>query len=228
MFDRFKSHQLILPAYNPDADFEWIHRQSRLPWLELDIVIPFQKISQEIQNATVVYQPHRDEYAEHRGWFSGCLHGKSWESTREDEYYQDSRPHQWTQESQDQFPSTVDFFQTVWPAHNYRRLRIMLLEPGGYIAVHKDQTQQGLTAINIAITQPTDCKFVLEHHGAIPFKSGSAFWTDTYNNHTVFNDSNQKRWHIIVHQDLSHLNFQDLVVKSYHKLYNSSTCDRQN
>jgi hypothetical protein len=96
----------------------------------------------------------------------------------------------------------------------------MLLEPNGYINFHRDHDDSQLTAINIAITQPDDCHFVMEHHGCVPFESGSAYWLDISNNHTVFNDSTQLRWHIIVHQDLNHPKFQDLVVKSYHRLYN--------
>lgn len=228
VFDRFLSQQLVLPCYNPDADFSWIREHSGLPWLRLDIVVPYAQILQEIQSASVCYQPHRDEYAEHQGWFSGCLHGKSWACTREDEYYADDRPHQWTPEAIENFPFTTDFFQTVWPSANYRRLRIMLLEPHGYITLHRDHTRQALTAINIAITQPEDCGFVMERHGAIPFEPGAAFWIDTHNHHTVFNDSDQKRWHLIVHQDCAHPEFQDLVVKSYHVLYNKTICDKQN
>lgn len=227
VFNRFKSHKLALPSYNSDADFNWIRQHSGLPWLKLDIFVPFPEILQEIQSAPVNYQCHRDDYAEHQGWLSGCLHGKSWASTREDEHYDDDRPHQWTREALEYFSTTINFFQTVWPSTNYRRLRIMLLEPNGYITLHKDHTQQGLTAINIAITQPKDCKFVIESHGAIPFEPGLPFWIDTHNNHTIFNNSDQKRWHIIVHQDCSHPEFQNLVVKSYHWLYNNSKCDQQ-
>jgi hypothetical protein len=40
------------------------------------------------------------------------------------------------------------------------------------------------------------------------------------NHHTVFNHSQQDRWHIIVHQN-NNDKFQDLVVKSYKNLYNT-------
>jgi hypothetical protein len=38
--------------------------------------------------------------------------------------------------------------------------------------------------------------------------------------HTVFNDSTQVRYHIIVHQDLDHPGFKKMVVDSYHDIYN--------
>lgn len=220
MLERFKNRDLQLPPYNPSATFDWIQQQSLLPWLRLNLDVPFEEIYKEIQKAPVSYQPHRDDYAEHHGWHSGCLHGKSWEATREHSYYNDTRPCQWTRESQEYFPFTKQYFQTVWPAAKYSRVRIMLLEPKGYITVHRDQARPGMNAINIAITQPDECRFVFENHGVIPFKPGSAFWIDTYNNHAVFNDSDQPRWHIIVHQSFDDLRFQDLVAKSYHMLYN--------
>lgn len=213
---------MILPPYNPDADFDWIRRHSGLPWLRLAINVPYLDIIQEIERSTVEYNVHRDDYAENRGWLSGCLHGKSWSSTREDSCYDDDLKHKWTDESEKFFPYTKNYFQNFWPATQYKRLRIMLLEPHGYISIHKDHTTPGLNAINIAITQPKDCNFVFEKHGSIPFVPGSAFLIDTSNNHTVFNDSDQKRWHIIVHQSFDDPRFQKLVANSYHMLYNNN------
>jgi len=162
--------------------------------------------------------PHRDEYAEHQGWFSFCIHGKSYNATREESHYQDNCPYIWTPEASKYMPTTVKYFQQ-WPALLFCRIRIMLLEPGGYITIHRDYDHNCLSAINIAITQPNDCAFVMENYGVVPFERGSAIWMDLSNNHVVFNNSNQRRWHIIVHQTFDS-NFQNLVVNSYKKLYN--------
>lgn len=220
MARKFANQDLTLPPYNPAADFDWIRWHSRLPWLRLDLQVPWQEILKEIQGSKAALVPHRDDYSEHQGWLSGCLHGRAWAATREDSYYQDQTPFDWTAESQQYFAFTKDFFQSQWPATQYRRLRIMLLEPKGYITLHRDSNNPGLNAVNIAITQPADCKFVFENHGVIPFEPGSAFWIDTSINHTVYNDSDQPRWHMIVHQHFDDLRFQELVAKSYHMLYN--------
>jgi len=74
--------------------------------------------------------------------------------------------------------------------------------------------------VNIAITQPVDCNFVMEKHGSVPFTTGSVFWLDVSNMHTVFNNSDQLRWHIIVHQSFDNVEFQQMVVNSYKNLYN--------
>ena len=124
-------------------------------------------------------------------------------------------------------PKTVEFFQIHWPGTTYRRIRVMLLEPGGYISLHSDCSDSKLSPINIAITQPSDCHFVMEKHGAVPFLPGDPIWLDISNRHTVFNDSDQPRWHIIVHQDCDHPKFKEIVVKSYHYLYNNENAHCQ-
>lgn len=123
-------------------------------------------------------------------------------------------------------PKTVDFFKEIWPGSGYRRIRVMLLKPGGHIAIHQDGNIPGLDPINIAITQPKDCAFVMEKHGAVPFEPGQAFWLDISNRHTLFNDSDQDRWHIIVHQNFDNPKFQELVVNSYKRLYNNCNENR--
>ncbi len=217
---RYLNHKAQLPAYNPNADFQWIRYYSALPWLKLDIKIPHEEILEEIQKLQSLLSVHRDDYGESQGWKGACIHGRAFSETREDSYYSEPKPHTWTPEALEHLPNTVEYFRDEWPADSFNRLRIMLLEPNGYITFHKDHDQSQLTAINIAITQPKDCRFVMEYHGCVPFEPGSAYWLDISNNHTVFNDSQQLRWHIIVHQDLNHPKFQELVVKSYHGLYN--------
>lgn len=220
IFERFLNKIPTLPEYNEQATAEWIRTQSRLPWLPLDIEIPTDVVLSEIQNIKHLLTVHRDDYAEHSGWSSFCLHGKSYNATREDTYYNDSRPHIWTPEAEELMPKTVQFFKD-WPAASFQRLRVMRLEPGGWISIHRDTSTSSLHPINIAITQPDECAFVMEHHGKVPFESGKAFLLDISNLHTIFNNSNQDRWHLIVHQKFN-LDFDNLVAKSYKTFYNNS------
>lgn len=217
---KYRAHTPVFLGPNPCADFNWIRNHSGLPWLHLSIQIPTDVILGEIPNISSYLSTHRDEYSLHHGWKSFCIHGKSWDATREDEYYQDDRPYTWTEEAEKHMPGTVEFFKNHWPSSSYQRIRLMLLEPGGYITVHTDTTQSRLSPINIAVTQPIGCEFVMEKYGTVPFVPGAAFWLDVSNRHVVFNDSDQPRWHIIVHQNCEHPNFQKMVVNSYHNLYN--------
>jgi hypothetical protein len=225
--DRYQTTKPRLPQYNSCADFDWIRDQSGLPWMQLPVLIPTDMILREIDSIRPYLVEHRDDYAEHRGWKSFCLHGKSHDATREDQYYQDDRPFVWVALAQKLMPNTVEFFRDRWPGSGYRRVRAMLLEPGGYITLHKDTDHSRLSPINIAITQPTECKFIMEHHGIVPFEVGSVFWLDISNNHTVYNDSDLPRWHIIVHQNFERQEFQNMVVKCYHSLYSNMVCDKQ-
>lgn len=220
MFQKYINAEYQLPAYNPDADFAWIKQQSGLPWLRLCIDIPFKTIDTELKAIQSLLVSHRDDYREHAGWKSFCIHGKSFDATREEIYYNDLRPYIWTPEAKKLMPYTVEYFSKQWPHCTFQRLRVMLLEPGGYISIHSDYSKSELAPINIAITQPDNCNFVMEKYGVVPFTPGDAFWLDVSNKHTIFNHSDQPRWHLIVHQSFDNVEFQKLVVNSYQTLYN--------
>ena len=117
-------------------------------------------------------------------------------------------------------PNTVAFFKNNFTAAEYKRVRVMLLEPGGYITVHKDYKSNRLGPVNIAITQPNGCHFVMDNHGEIPFSPGKSFMLDVGNLHTVVNHSDLPRYHIIVHSKPSQ-KFKKTVVDQYNFLYNN-------
>jgi len=216
-----KNNQLSVPwpEYNTDATAEWVCRQSGLPWLKLDIEIPVDTIHKEIQAIQQYLVAHRTDYNEHADWSSFCIHGKAFDATREQEYYNDDRPYIWTNEAVTHMPKTVEFFRDVWPNDGYSRIRVMQLAPGGVISLHRDVPLPGaLYPVNIAITQPAQCKFHMEKFGVVPFETGSSFLLNISNRHTVINNSNEYRYHIIVHH-LSLKELDSLVLKSYNKSY---------
>lgn len=220
MIKKYQAANYSLPEYNPDADFDWIRHHSDLPWLPLDISVPVHMILEEIGRVRPLMTPHRDDYGEHQGWYSFCIHGRGFNLTLSDHHYQDTDTHyHWTAEAIQHMPGTIQYFKTQWPADQYRRLRVMLLAPGGYITLHSDGTGPALTPINIAITQPDECHFVVEHCGTVPFRPGAAMWMNVHNRHAVENRSASDRWHLIVHQNLDCPEFQSLVMRSYHLLY---------
>jgi hypothetical protein len=206
------------PPFNPIADAQWICNQSNLPWIKLTISVPYEIIKEEIKNIENYFVLHRSDYNEHIDWQSFCIHGKSFDATREDSYYDDDRPYDWTPEAVRLMPQTVAYFKQ-WPRTNFSRIRVMKLAPKGIISVHRDQELPGkLAPINIAITQPSTCKFVMEKHGTVPFTQGSAFILNVSNRHTVINDSDEYRYHIIIHQT-NNAAFDKLLVESYNNHY---------
>ena len=209
-------------TYNPSATFDWI-QTSGLPWLELDISVPYLDIFEEIKNIQQFFVPHRTEYNNNTGWESFCLHGKSYDATREHEHYSDDRQLTWTDEALKYMPKTVKYFKEVWPCREYDRLRIMKLCSKSIIELHRDgDNGTRMDPINIAINQPEGCNFYVESNGIVPFKQGSAIWLDVNNYHCVINDSDQDRYHIIIHQKTVTKEFENLVTRSYNKVYDHS------
>ena len=218
LIEKYRSmqYQHMLPRCTSYTDIKY---HSGLPYLELPINVPVNKILQELHNVKKYFVNHRDEYQEHKGWKSFCIHGKDYNATRETGFYNDNRPFVFTDLAKYHMSSTVKYFSESFPYQSYERVRIMLLEPGGYITVHNDYDQKRLSPINIALTQPNGCDFVMNKIGLVPFRVGSAMWLDISNSHTVFNNSNQPRYHIIVHGEPNQ-NFKNLVEQHYNFLYN--------
>ena len=211
---RFKNIKPSFPNYVDNISYEQLTRIG-MPWLKLDLHIPYKDILDEIHSISDLLIKHRDDRGEHQGWHSFSIHGKSETATREDSYYNDDRPMQWT----DKMPRTVQWFKEVYPADVFDRVRIMRLDPGGYISVHRDTEHSRLDPVNIAITQPSGCEFVMENHGIIPFCAGCAMWLDISNRHSVINNSNEPRYHLIVHAKINN-EFKETALRSYKKHYN--------
>lgn len=205
----------VWPERNNLADAKWIMTHSGIPWLRLDLAVPAHLIFKEIQQANHLLIDHRDDYGENRGWKSFCLHGKSLHQTQ---HCVDERPFHWIPEAQMLLPNTISFFKS-WSIDNYHRIRVMALEPGGYVSLHQDLKQDSaetvLGPVNIAITQPDDCHFIIKDWGTIPFQTGDAYMPDVTNWHAVVNNSDQTRYHIIVHCGAWPESFQRLLKRSY-------------
>lgn len=222
---KIESKKFNLKSPEQKVDANWIINKSGLPCLKLDIQVPYKLILQEIESIPhTLFVNHRDEeYESNRGWKSFVLHGRSYDATREDHFYNDNRLMAWTKEALIYCPETVKYFQTVWPCNEFYRVRIMLLEPQGIINLHADDKVSKLSAVNIAISQPKNCNFYLDHYGVIPFEKGDAYLIDISNLHTVINNSDLPRYHIIVHHKIITKEFDSLVEKSYNNVYASQT-----
>ena len=96
----------------------------------------------------------------------------------------------------------------------------MLLEPGGYITPHSDNPESFLGgAVNISLNNPEGCRLVTTL-GEVPFRdSGSAFLFNNHYQHAVYNDSEQDRFHIIVHGSFTP-EWKMIVRRSYRQQLN--------
>jgi hypothetical protein len=208
-----KITQLLL-KYRPPAN--WITEESGLPYLQLDIDVPWQTILEEWQQVKDLAVLHRanDSYGSsaNEGWFSLVLHGTGPTNTEES-----SGDRSWTQIA-DQCPKTTAWIKNTFVINEHTgRIRFMLLTPGGHIILHKDRAVKKLFEINVAITNPKNCEFRFKNYGAVPFTNGTAFMVDISNEHFLFNDSDEPRLHIILHTKIDN----KTIEKSYaNRFYN--------
>lgn len=195
----------------------------KLPWLELNIDIPYRDMYKEAINVSQYLVEHRDQEEiagrSHKGWSSVCLHGIDWDKTNHFTSYgyssNEEAPYKWTSISK-KCPIITNWFKNVFPIDIYYRIRIMKLDSGGYILPHKDMDINKLSPINIALNQPSECVFKMKQYGVVPFRSGSVMLLDVGNEHAVWNRSAEDRYHIIVH-GVPNKKYKELVRISYEK-----------
>lgn len=209
---------------NWKATANWVLNNSGIPYLSLKLAsVPYKDMLAEAQALDDFYVAHRSN--DSQGWASLCIHGISSQHTDHYAVYpeytnltNDQVPYCWT-EIQQQCPTTVDFFKNIFPFDVYHRVRFMRLDPGGYILPHYDSPDSSLRAVNISLNNPDGCDFVFENIGTVPFENtGSIFLVANGYTHSVWNRSNQTRYHIIVHGYATQNHYWDLVVQSYNAL----------
>jgi hypothetical protein len=204
--------------FRPTSD--WIVKESGLPFLELNLSIPSDKIYQEWLTVADRAILHRAEesisekfFYGHVGWKSVVLYGKHSTATSDNQ-----KPFNWT-EIAEACPFTKNWLSNTFVIdEDTGRIRFMLLESNGHILPHIDRAKKGLAEINIAISNPSDCNFRFLNYGNVPFVNGQAVMVDISNEHLVYNASDMPRLHIIVHGKLKN---KKIIEESYASRYYS-------
>jgi len=207
------------------TNFNWILKESNLPWLKLEINIPYKEMLNEAKTLKKYFVKHRAEDQihgyKHKGWSSLCIHGIRANFTNHYTAYgydsNEQTPYKWTDVAT-VCPITTNFFKNIYPCDNYYRVRFMLLEPDGFIAPHTDTLIHKLSPINIALNHPVGCIMKMAKYGTVPFNEGEAYVLDVGNTHAYYNKSKEDRYHIIVHGNYkSNKKWKQLVEYSYQK-----------
>jgi hypothetical protein len=138
----------------------------------------------------------------HRGWQSLTLHGIDKHKTEHYVRYGfsslEEAGYHWT-DACDRLPKLTSFLKSL-PYKVFDRVRIMRLAPGGYIMPHSDNKfERAFSPLNIAINNPDGCNFIFRDGGIVPFKPGTGMILDVGREHCVVNNSDQVRYHVIVH-----------------------------
>ena len=218
-----------LPDYDIESQAMWILTGNGYHWIKLDLTFDVQSWLSDARLAKDYYVSHRDEESgegTHKGWSSCALHGIDTDKTNfwQTYGYSSEPEYNWT-ELGNKTKNIQSFFNDKFPAEKYARIRFMKLEAGGWISPHNDYSplvnERNLLdhplPINIAIDHPADCHMTLKDQGCVPFQSGKAFLVNIFNDHSVINNSNKDRLHIIAHCYLGNRkqDFLKLIVDSY-------------
>ena len=185
--------------------------------ISMDVELLLQEAKQFDKN----YVPHRSNKESHAGWSAVVLHGISSLHTLDCTAYgytKDNAPMKWTDIAA-MCPNILNFLNVNFPYTKFERVRIMRLEPGGYIAPHIDGGDfDHLGPINIAINNPQNCNFFMDGYGILPFADGTAMSLNIGSKtHFVLNNSNENRYHIILHGSKGK-KVTDMIYKSYKKI----------
>lgn len=179
--------------------------QSEWPWFPLVFSADFEKMHQECQANDHMFVGHRQKDRQfsynHEGWAALTLHGIGPTFTEHFDQYgyknAEEANYHWT-EACDMFPTCSEFIKSLG-YERYDRVRIMKLSAGGYIMPHVDGPGRQFGPLNIAINNPKGCDFYFHKWGRLPFEQGKGFILDVGNEHIVWNQSNEHRYHFIVH-----------------------------
>jgi hypothetical protein len=175
------------------------------PWFPLTFPTDFEKMHRECIDNDHMFVGHRQKDRQfsynHEGWAALTLHGISPTATENYEQYgyktAEEANYHWT-EACEYFPACVSFLKSLG-YEKYERVRIMKLAAGGYIMPHVDGPGRIFGPVNIAINNPEHCNFYFRKWGKVPFEQGKGFMLDIGNEHIVWNQSNEHRYHFIVH-----------------------------
>jgi hypothetical protein len=195
---------------------------STAKYLKLDISIPHEAMLAEAIALRELFIPYRqDEYA-HVGWHALPIIGLSskqpyaWNSYNYNSASDAANDIVWTEISK-LCPITTRWLREMYPSNHYGRVRFMLLEAGGSIGFHTDTEYSILGAINIALNNPPNCRWHWKDNETLEFNPGDAYSMNISYEHSIKNESNQDRYHMIIHHYDSTDEWKQLITRAMEK-----------
>lgn len=224
----FNYEETTIPEFSHKYEVaNWVINSSKWPYLPITLPdFPYKEILDEARNLKPLFNLHRvDESVEKQyqsfGWSSICIHGEAWNKTETWTKYEENKgktadeiDYKWCSEVTSLCPITTEYLKNQLPFGKYQRVRFMRLQPGGYIQPHRDRDFNMLMPLNIGLNNPEGCTFRMKGKGDVPFNQGGvACLVDIGNEHSVWNNSNEERIHLIVHGTQKDT-FNDIVYDS--------------
>lgn len=223
----FEDNEHIVPDYSieqpisAEDDINDIMDNTKLPWIQVDIDVPWKDIYEEANHLlyTSCYTFHRPNSS---GWLSLAIHGMSSVHTNVPEDYglPDEAEYDlsdWTDIAKF-CPKTKQWMMDTMLYERFSRVRFMAVLPGGWLGPHRDRDRiTGVGATNVAINNPDGCALVHGGWGTMPFTPGSVFKINTGYEHAVWNRSEEPRIHMIFDGDPTD-EFKHKVNQGYAKM----------
>jgi len=174
---------------------------SNAKFVELNMQIDHKGILEEAKSLKEYFITHRTGSYDHKGWKSLVLHGwnndqsghwKDYGYNTIDEVIRDMH---WTE-----CPKTMNFVKNIFPSNTLGRVRFMLLEAGGHIGEHADSRVPLLDNTNISLSNPKDCIWQWGDGETLFMEPGKIYVMNIHYPHAIYNNSNEDRYHLIIHR----------------------------
>lgn len=172
-------------------------------FLDLEIPIPHEKMLAEAVLLKHRFTEHRGVEDMHQGWKSLSLYGidedkhESWQDYGFKNAVEAAEHFKWTRAA-DECPTIVDWLKTQFPCQRFGRVRLMLLEAGGWIGPHTDTSHRILENINIPLSNPPECVWKWGDGELMRMEPGGVYAMNISYQHAIYNNSDQDRYHLIV------------------------------
>lgn len=215
----------------------WIKHDTGLPWLMLDMKLPWQQMLAEIEALPDEDWIRYREGSSNGKWSVCILHGLDrrpydWAYYAKEEGWTkpEDAPNVFTEASR-RCPVMMDYIVNVVGIKKQERTRIMRLDPGGVINLHHDRKHKDdpltreimkLTTLHFSVTNPDECDFVIPYWGKIPARNGDVFLFNNKWEHYLVNNSDKPRYHIIFNGAVWNDDFwNNEVIKGWEKFKNN-------
>jgi hypothetical protein len=149
------------------------------------------------------FTSHRGGENVHRGWKSLALYGlaenrhENWDDEGYTSAEEAAKDFVWT-EAAKECPVTMNFLLNIFPCKQYGRVRLMLIEAGGFISPHSDTKHRLLENINIPLSNPKECIWQWGDGEELFMEPGVPYAMNISYQHAVYNRSTEDRFHLIV------------------------------
>lgn len=191
--------------------------------MKLDITVPYEEMLSEAKRLRDFFIPyHQGSDYRHEGWHSLPLHGlgddkiKAWRAYGYLNGHDAAEAMDWTRWA-NYCPITIQWLQESFPSKKYGRVRFMLLEAGGFIAPHHDGNDSYLEAVNVSLNNPDGCAWYWKDGTTVDFTEGNVVAVNISYEHEIRNNSNEDRYHMIIHHYDSTPSWKNLMTQSMEK-----------